>query len=699
VSGEKGNSNIRVGGGLRLARLVLLAATVFPVATAVAQPSTHLAPYVLFAQDSIRIRSALIKDGDVGVNDGLLYTRGAVAASQSDFVGGATHLDSTTDCEDLFTNVLVGGASRCPQASGSVPRPVVANVPQGCSFPSPFPACDPSRPVLVDHNQTIDLPLGPSGTPGIYGDLVVQGGGSGPAVLKLAPGEYHFCSVRVGRNGSVLFRGPTTVDVTGQVRMSNATDIGPDSSLGAAAPPPGAIKWYVQGTQVRYSRKGNIGGYVCAPTARMSIGSSVVLKGQYVARSIRLKRSTVTYTVPIPGVCGDTVVSPGEQCERNADCGAGICVDCSCQSATTTTTTTASSSTTTTTVPPECDDDADCNHGSVDGAFVCEDGHCVPACDEDSDCIQGSPQGAFVCDDGHCVPPCDADSDCNQDSTSGAFVCVDGHCVPGGSSTTSTTTTTTSTSTSSHSSTTSTNTTTTSTSLAGCRSDDDCPVGRCVDGVCTPECEDNADCNVGSPTGALVCVDGRCQGGEVCDDCTDNDGDGLVDFEDPDCCSQAAGVRFEMQPKKGRFRQVAPQVARLLLKGALARSGLGTMIDPPSQQISVQIRNQSGEVLCARIPAGKFRKTKKGFRYARKKSPLPVELGRNLDGVRVKVSKNGQVRFRVKGRKAQLTTPAEGTLEVTVGFLKSTGRASQNVCSHGVRLFRGGKKSGALRFP
>ncbi len=45
--------------------------------------------------------------------------------------------------------------------------------------------------------------------------------------------------------------------------------------------------------------------------------------------------------------------------------------------------------------------------------------------------------------------------------------------------------------------------------------------GRCrIDGHCT---------------GGAVCVDGECFGGEICDDGADNDEDGIVDCEDPDC--------------------------------------------------------------------------------------------------------------------------------------------------------------------
>src|SRR6185436_10139485 len=301
------------------------------------------------------------------------------------------------------------------------------------------------------------------------------------------------------------------------------------------------------------------------------VGSRMELTGRFVARSLRMKKSTVTFAPIVPGVCGDTVVSPGEDCETTADCPGGkVCMSCACIGPTTTT---SGSSTTTTTVPGECDDDEDCNMGSPGGTFVCENGHCVPGCDDDQDCNQGSPDGVFVCENGHCVP---------------------------GSSTTTTTTTTTP------------GASTSSTTLHPCTTTADCPTGVCKNGVCVPECQSDIDCK-GSPGGSFVCIDQRCVAREQCGDCRDNDGDGLTDFEDPDCCDVQTGQLFEMDVRKGRLRARSTSQSTLRLKGTLARSGLRSKIDPTAQQVGIQIRNKAdGEVLCASIPSGKFIKKRKG---------------------------------------------------------------------------------------
>jgi hypothetical protein len=669
-----------------------------------AAASTILNTYVLFGQDNVRIRTLTLNGGDLGVNNGLLYLRGAVLGPQSDFAGDIVHLDSTTSCDNLFGNAVVGPSiTTCPLASGMpVPRPLVPDLATACGFQTPPTPCsnDLSKDVFVDHGANRTL------APGTYRNLRVEGGGAGPANLILTGGDYHFCDVRVGRNGSILFRGPSTVFVDGNSRVSNAADVGPDPSLGASAPPPGAIKWLVAGSQARFSRKGNIALYACAPNAKMIIGSGTSLTGRFVARSIRLKKSVVTFTPPVPGVCGDTVLSPDEQCEVDTDCSDGkVCDACACKE-------------------PGCDDDDDCNPGSPGGGFVCENGECVPGCDDDQDCNcheGGSAGGGFICQMGHCVPGCNDDQDCcNQGSSpggsficqsgtcvpgcrddmdcngsaGGGFVCEDGHCVPGTTTTTTTTSASSTTSIPGGSS-------TTTTTLKPCTMPSDCPIGVCRDGFCVPECDDDEDCRAASPTGSFVCIDGRCvPGGEICGDCIDNDGDGFVDFEDPDCCDPQAGQRFDLELRKGKFRPRSSTQSGVRLKGGLGKTGLSGKIEPTTQQVLVQIRSEeSGEVLCAAIPAGKFvKKRKQVFRFSAKRTPVPAEMGRNIDRIVIKKLKSGEVRFRVKGKRAALATPAEGRLTITLGFTSPGSTASQNACSQGVRVFRGGKK-GQLKFP
>jgi uncharacterized repeat protein (TIGR01451 family) len=91
------------------------------------------------------------------------------------------------------------------------------------------------------------------------------------------------------------------------------------------------------------------------------------------------------------------------------------------------------------------------------------------------------------------------------------------------------------------------------TTAADCPSDNDaCTTGTCNAGVCQTQqidgCTLAGSGGTGNPGGTSNPGAGNCQSGdcshagghvaEVCGDCQDNDGDGLVDYEDPDCCQQ-----------------------------------------------------------------------------------------------------------------------------------------------------------------
>src|SRR5262249_55292428 len=114
-----------------------VAALLAAAGAAAAAPTTSLDDYVLFAEESLHARTVTVDAGDVGVNDGLLYLRGAVEAPQSAIVGDIVHLDSTTTCAQLFANSTVGDAPTCRRVAGDVPHPMMLDVAGECGFPSP----------------------------------------------------------------------------------------------------------------------------------------------------------------------------------------------------------------------------------------------------------------------------------------------------------------------------------------------------------------------------------------------------------------------------------------------------------------------------------------------------------------------------------------------------------------------------------
>src|SRR5262245_11997696 len=84
-----------------------------------------------------------------------------------------------------------------------------------CDLPQPFPACG-TTDVRVNKGESMTLPAGP------YGVVRVRNGGT----LVLSGGDYFLCGLHVSRN-SVLFESPATINVTGEVKISNATFVGP----------------------------------------------------------------------------------------------------------------------------------------------------------------------------------------------------------------------------------------------------------------------------------------------------------------------------------------------------------------------------------------------------------------------------------------------------------------------------------------
>ncbi len=152
----------------------------------------------------------------------------------------------------------------------------------GCGFPAgPFPTCDPSKPVkaivvtdcapfdTTAGNGRCDLP------PGVYGDLNVQN----DAKLVLSAGNYVFCNVNISRRTLVTAKGTTIfVPDGGFVKANNDTVIGENC---------GDLTILKKGLgQVRFGRRMFIAAKVCAPQAKMNLGHSNNLLGQFIGDQV-----------------------------------------------------------------------------------------------------------------------------------------------------------------------------------------------------------------------------------------------------------------------------------------------------------------------------------------------------------------------------------------------------------------------------
>jgi hypothetical protein len=223
---------------------------------------------------------------------------------------------------------------------------------------------------------------------------------------------------------------------------------------------------------------------------------------------------------------------------------------------------------------------------------------------------------------------------------------------------------------------------------------DGCPNALlCGDGVRQPfeQCDPVAlvsGCPAGKVCGAAGTPVGcRCVPPEICGNCLDDDGNGDTDFEDAACCPE--GRAFRMGISRARLRPRGA-VSMLRLRTTLAESGLST-VNPRKQDVFVQIRPPGGaDVFCAQLPADKFMKIRRGFSFWDKKHVVTSAKG--INDAKVMIRRNGTVRFRALGRRAQLRTPASGPLQLTVGFHDAQAGDTANSCSTETPAFRTGRR-------
>jgi len=178
---------------------------------------------------------------------------------------------------------------------------------------------------------------------------------------------------------------------------------------------------------------------------------------------------------------------------------------------------------------------------------------------------------------------------------------------------------------------------------------------------------------------------------EICGNCIDDDGNGLTDFEDPACCMQSQA--FTMTVTRGLLRPRGA-TTRLKLKSLLAKVGLAD-VNPLKQDVFVQIRPAGGtDVLCAKAPTDKFMKMHGAFKFWDRHHRVASAKG--ISDIRVKVRRDGSVRFSAVGKRVKFSTPQAGTLQVTVGFRDPATAEAGNRCSTQTQAFRTGRQGQLL---
>jgi hypothetical protein len=231
-----------------------------------------------------------------------------------------------------------------------------------CTLPQPFPPCG-SDSVTVKKRATMTLPAG------TFGDVRVRNGGT----LILQAGDYVLCSLHVSRRGSLLFESAATISVSGDVRFSNSTFVGPvpDATIS-----PCDVELLVNGASVAVQRNAAVRLTLCAPNASLHVNKGADLVGTFFAHKKRFHRVAVQGCPAPPATTTSTTTTP----------------------TTSTSTTTEPSTTTTTTTPTPTTLPACPILGGNCGSSCGGRGFCYFHCDSSSDvCLYGDSCTASTC--------------------------------------------------------------------------------------------------------------------------------------------------------------------------------------------------------------------------------------------------------------------------------------------------------------
>jgi len=577
-----------------MVEVMVLTALLAAFPASVMAQSRDINTYVLFALKELRTKGPTIKNGDVGVNQGMLAVspHGQMDALESQVVADMVRSPVTSRCKQLFSNrvdVAMPGCAAPAALIAPIAFPIVQDPSKACGFPNPFPACssDASKAVVVLGDARVTLAPDPAG----YRDVQILAGGT----LILTGGDYRFCSLRAGRNATILIQHAATLNVASTVNIGNDVFLGPDASIQPAISPRD-VRIFVKGSSVHFSGHADVHAALCAPDAMLRLTREANLNGVFVASRIRTER----ITGELPSTTTTTTASS------------------------TTSTSHPGSTTTSTTVPIDCS--KACGNGHIDAA-------CKEKCDgldfDHTSCPGSSAVGAFL--------TCKADCTIDFDGCPNALKCGNGVKEP---------------------------------------------FEQCDPVALNAACPDGKVCGAAGTAVGCLCVPK-----EICGNCIDDDGNGDTDFEDAACCPQLQTFRMAVSHARLRPRGA---LSTLRLRTILARAGL-SKINPQKQDVFVQIRPSGGpDLFCARIPADKFMRIRRGFSFWDKKHHVTSAKG--ISDAKVMVRRDGTVRFRALGRRAQMRTPARGPLQLTVAFHDAATGDAQNSCSTETPAFRTGRR-------
>jgi hypothetical protein len=148
---------------------------------------------------------------------------------------------------------------------------------------------------------------------------------------------------------------------------------------------------------------------------------------------------------------------------------------------------------------------------------------------------------------------------------------------------------------------------------------------------------------------------------EQCGNCLDDDGDGLTDFEDADCC--------ETPPSTLSVEQLRLRVDGDTSQLALSASALPsvTSLSPATHTLFIQLADDDDEPgLCATIDAVHFRGRKSKATFTDRTDGVPSAGG--ISAIRLQRQKTGAVHLKVTGSDVAFGTQATDHLRIAVAL-------------------------------
>ena len=169
---------------------------------------------------------------------------------------------------------------------------------------------------------------------------------------------------------------------------------------------------------------------------------------------------------------------------------------------------------------------------------------------------------------------------------------------------------------------------------------------------------------------------------EICGNCIDDDGNGLVDLADAACCAPERTVAMEL-----RAGVIAPggETSRLRLAATL---GGDALISADGQQVLMQLGSAPNGSFCASMPPSAFRGTAEKLRLGRE----AVAGARGVRRLSLKRQADGAVRWQARGSRVGFSTDErQGSLDILLLLADATAPGEAPRCFVARAFFRPGR--------